>query len=157
MAKLKKTNFNNVYYFIRRCLFKSLWYIYIKELAKNHNVNYLKNFSLKMIHTDSLNNINTNIRNEEQDSEADNKGMNYNIELTKDFKNLNKLLAIKGVNSANSLSINNIKYLIFSLTANQASNGKIYDQTYKMDLYFSLKFVVKNFQNNSEDQNKKII
>lgn len=50
---------------------------YAKELTKNHKLNYLNNFSLRMNHTDSFKNITTIVKNEECQSDYEEEKENY--------------------------------------------------------------------------------
>jgi DNA-directed RNA polymerase len=70
----------------------------------------------------------------------------YDINWTKDYKNLNQLLSIKGLNSENDniININKIKYLVFSLTSSSSINLNKNEEVIERDLFYSLKLILKD-------------
>jgi DNA-dependent RNA polymerase len=108
----------------------------------------------RMNHSISLNNnISNSVLAEQHSSEDINKENNYDISWTKDYKNLNKLLGVKGVNSNKNIDINKIKYLIFSLDSNYLSLRRTGDKL-DMDLFYSLRLVISDFNNNNNNNNR---
>ena len=130
----------------------------IKNIIMHKHIFKFKNLSdlsLRLNHSDSLNNI-TGIEKDageqlEQNINNDNDDLKdniYDIRWSKDYKNLNKLLGIKGVRSNQIIDINKIKYLLFSVSNNKLSNMRT-DDNINMDLLYSLRLVVSDIKNYS--------
>ena len=111
--------------------------------------------SIRYYQSDSLINKSNNIIDEESIKDNEDINNNYNISWTKDYKNLNNMLAIKGLNSNELIDINKINYLVFSLTHEKysLSNNKIGDKIDK-DIFYSLSLVTRSeFIKNKEQSN----
>ena len=67
---------------------------------------------------------------DDENNDLDKKEIKYDIAWTKNFKNLNKLLGVKGVIVDNSLDIFKFKYLIFSVATNSLSSIRSSDRDY---------------------------
>jgi hypothetical protein len=84
----------------------------------------------------------------------------YKISWTKDYKNLNNLLSIKGLDSNQLIDENNIRYLVFSLTDNKYSLSAINDKDgvlktprLEKDIFYSVSLILQS--SGFKDENNK--
>ena len=101
------------------------------------------------------------LEREKQREELNNR---YKISWTKDYKNLNNLLSIKGLDSNELIDENNIRYLVFSLTNNKDNLSAIKDKNELLktpcadkDIFYSVSLILQSsgIRDEYEKQNKK--
>lgn len=119
--------------------------------------------SFRYYQSESLINKSNNDIEEQNIKNSEDLNNNYNISWTKDYKNLNNLLGIKGLNSNELIDINKINYLVFSLTNEKYSlSNNIIGGTFssasggwrERDIFYSLTLVTRSkFINNKEQSN----
>nr|QWO71405.1 RNA polymerase [Termitomyces sp. K1Ag] len=119
-----------------------------------HQVNLLKlsQFFIRQNHSESVINNTNNVAEEHSIKDTNELIKNYDIGWSQEYKNLNEMLGLKGLNISKHLDINKIKYLVFSLTNNIYSlNRKKVGDIYEKDIFYSLSLVVsdlKSLENN---------
>ena len=86
----------------------------------------------------------------------------YNISWTKDYKNLNNLLSIKGLDSNKLIDENNIRYLVFSLANNKDDlsagtdeNGFIKISPKGSDIFYSVSLILESSGISKDSEKKK--
>ena len=127
------TNFSGV-----RCGFQGgLWC----SVRKYHDVEYDYEYEYE---------DNYQLKREREREDLKNK---YKIIWTKEYKNLNKMLSIKGLVSNKLIDENNIKYLVFSLTDNnynlyinkaKAKKGVIKIENLERDIFYSVSLIIQS-------------
>jgi len=75
----------------------------------------------------------------------------YKISWTKDYKNLNKMLSIKGLDSTKLIDENNLSYLVFSLTDNKHDLSTANDTkdvfkspAWGTDIFYSVSLIIQS-------------
>jgi len=86
----------------------------------------------------------------------------YNISWTKDYKNLNNLLSIKGLDSNKLINENNIRYLVFSLANNKDElsvgtdeNGFLKISPKGTDIFYSVSLILESSGISDDSEKKK--
>ena len=108
-----------------------------------NNVQILREMFLRYNHSESVISQLNNVVEEENITDNNEIINNYDIRWSKEYKHLNEMLGIKGLTSNNLREINNIKYLVFSLSSsNHILNTTKVCDTYEKDIFYSLSLVV---------------
>jgi hypothetical protein len=119
--------------------------------------NYIKNLTLIEYKQERYLEEELKIRKEDAEIKA-----YFNINWTKDYKNLNQMLSIKGYEPNEFIGKKNNKYLVFSLTmdkynSNYENNNTDSNYIFKTDIFYSVSLLASEFLNDKNNRLYKII